>query len=125
MGASLTTTCPSSTWSSSKREMVKSRDSPISKSHEDSDPRELTTSESSLPWTNRTLSPFNANEETRPIREPDTPTPKKPKPSTESSLTNVPRTPRRRRRKDVDHPSQNQRPASAPTKRQNSISRVP
>merc|ERR1712003_262425 len=71
------------------------------------------------------LSPFNANEETRPTREPDTPTPKKPKPSTESSLTNVPRTLRRRRRKDVDHPSQNQRPASAPTKRQNSISRVP
>merc|ERR1719356_3200 len=98
--------------------------------------RELTTSESSLLWTNliqshntsseRPLkrmerqnllhqrfnvlslqSPFNANAEEWLTRDHVLNKPRRPKLSTESSLLNVPRMPRKRRRNEDDHPSPN------------------
>merc|ERR1712131_363036 len=124
------------TWPLSRRAKAKLKVLPTSKSHVDWVQRELTTSESSLPWTNliqspntsseRPLkrmerpslshqkfnvlslqSPFNANAEEWLTRDHVLNKPRRPKQSTESSLLNVPRTPRKRRRKEDDHPSPN------------------
>ena len=52
VAASSTTTCQSWTWPLSRRAKAKLKVSPTSKSHEDWDQREPTTSESSLLWIN-------------------------------------------------------------------------